>query len=159
MWPWVLTLSDVEDPWAGIPGGESFSFFVSEHGGKQVMFGIGRVIMMLDLRMNSYFGDKVVRTTEVVLAVDMLLRISQLAISNMHRISVSLRKRTLGIVICGNAGVDTSVMATVFKFHPFIDLQLIVFWDLFRLHGLAPQAGARLSFQASQFDRLSLCSK
>jgi hypothetical protein len=79
MWPWVLTLSDVEDPWAGIPDGEYFSFFVSEHGGKQVVFGIGGVIMMLDLRMNSYFGDKVIRATDVVLAVDMLLRISHSA--------------------------------------------------------------------------------
>jgi hypothetical protein len=41
MWPWVLTLNDVIDPWAGIAGGECFSFFESEHGGKQVMFGIG----------------------------------------------------------------------------------------------------------------------
>ena len=52
MWPWVLTLGDVEDSWARIPDGEYFSFFESEHGGKHVMFGIGGVIMMLDLRMN-----------------------------------------------------------------------------------------------------------
>ena len=81
MWPWVLTLGDVEDSWARIPDGEYFSFFESEHGGKQVMFGIGGVIMMLDLRMNGSVGDNLVRTLEVVLAVDMLLRKSKLATS------------------------------------------------------------------------------
>jgi hypothetical protein len=81
MWPWVLTLNDVVDPWTGIPDGEFFSLFESEHGGKQVMFGIGGVIMMLDLRMESYCGDNFIRTTEVVLAWDMLLRNSKLATS------------------------------------------------------------------------------
>ena len=70
----VLTLSDVVDPWAGIVEGDSVSFFEFEDGGKQVMFGIGAVIMMLDLRMNSSFGDKFVGLSEVVVAVDMLLR-------------------------------------------------------------------------------------
>jgi len=70
----ALTLSDVVDPWAGIVEGDSVSFFELEHGGKQVMFGIGAVIMMLDLRMNSSFGEKFVRLGEVVVAVDMLLR-------------------------------------------------------------------------------------
>ena len=46
----VLTLGDVVDPWAGILEGDRFPLFESEHGGKQVIFGIGRV--MLDLWMN-----------------------------------------------------------------------------------------------------------
>jgi hypothetical protein len=79
MWPWVLTLSDVVNPWAGILEGDYVSFFESEHGGKQVMFGIGTVITMLDLRMNSSFGENFVRTTEIVVAVDMLLKKSKLA--------------------------------------------------------------------------------
>ena len=79
MWPWVITLNDVQDPWAGILDGEYLSFFESEHGGKQVFFGIGRVIMVLNLWMNSSFGEKFTRMTEIVVAVDMLLRKSKSA--------------------------------------------------------------------------------
>jgi len=45
------------------------------------MFGIGGVIMMLDLRMNGCVGDNFVRLSEVVIAVDMLLRKSKLVTS------------------------------------------------------------------------------
>ena len=57
--------------------------------------------------------------------------------------SASLGKRTLGIVLCGNAGVvDASLMATISKYQTFIDNRFdgIVRWDLFRLHALAAQA-------------------
>ena len=77
----VLTLNDVVDPWAGIREGDSVSFFEFEDGGKQVMFGIGAMIMMLDLWMNSSIGEKFVRPSEVVVAVDMLLIKSELATS------------------------------------------------------------------------------
>jgi hypothetical protein len=70
----VLTLSDVVDPWSGILEGDYVSFFESEHEGKQVMFGIGGVIMMLDLRISGSVGDNFVRLSEVVIAVDMLLK-------------------------------------------------------------------------------------
>lgn len=73
----MLTFSDVVDPWARILEGSHFPFFESEHGGKQVIFGIGRA--MLDLWVNRSFGKKFVRTTEVVLAWDMLLKQSKLA--------------------------------------------------------------------------------
>ena len=66
----MLTLGDVEDPWARILGGKLFPFFESEHGRKQVMIGIGRV--MVDLWVNNCFGNKFVRTSEVVFARDML---------------------------------------------------------------------------------------
>jgi hypothetical protein len=88
------------------------------------MFGIGTVIMMLDLRMNSSFGDKFVRLSEVVVAVDMLLRKSKLVTSQcalMNTLLVS-EKRTLGIVLWGVVG---SGMATISKFHPFINLQQV----------------------------------
>jgi len=49
--------------------------------GKHVMFGIGGVIMMLDLRISGSGGDNFVRLSEVVIAVDMLLRKSKLATS------------------------------------------------------------------------------
>jgi len=106
-WSWVFTLSDVVYPLARILEGNYFPLLESEHGGKQVMFGIGRMIMMLDLRVNSPFGKKFVRTTEVVVAWDMLLResISQ----NVH---ASLRKHTLGIVFRELGVVDPSGMAT-----------------------------------------------
>jgi len=45
------------------------------------MFGIGGVIMMLDFRMNGSVGDNFVRLSEVVIAVDMLLRKSESATS------------------------------------------------------------------------------
>ena len=74
--PRIHTLGDVVDPWTRILEGNLFSLFESEHGGKQVMFGISRV--MLDLWVNSSFGEKFVRTSEVVLAWDMLLKKSRL---------------------------------------------------------------------------------
>ena len=105
MWPCVLTLKDVADPWAGILSGDFFSFIISEHSGEQVIFGIGGVIMMLDLRMNGSFGDNFLRTSEVVLAVDMLLRKSKSATSKLCiEYSANLRKRTLGIVFRGTLG-------------------------------------------------------
>src|SRR5258708_5480029 len=81
------------------------------------MFAIGAVIMMLDLRMNSSFGDKFVRLSEVVVTVDMLLRTSKLATSQCAlNILLVSEKRTLGIVLWGVVG---SGMATISKFHPF----------------------------------------
>jgi len=59
---------------ARILEGNYFPLLKSEHGGKQVMFGVGRMIMMLDLRVDGPFWKKFVRTTEVVLAMDMLLK-------------------------------------------------------------------------------------
>ena len=82
MWLRVLTLNDVVNPWAGILEGDYVSFFESEHGRKQVMFSIGTVIVMLDLGMNSSFGEKFMGTIEIVVAVDMLLRKSKLATSH-----------------------------------------------------------------------------
>ena len=99
-WPCVLTLSDVVDPWARILEGNDVPFFEGEHGGKQVMFGIRRVIMMLDLWMISSFGEKFRSTTQVVLAWDMLLKGIRIAnIATCIKYSASLRKRTLGIVL------------------------------------------------------------
>jgi hypothetical protein len=97
----VLTLSDVVDPWSGILEGDYVSFFESEHEGKQVMFGIGGVIMMLDLRISGSVGDNFVRLSEVVIAVDMLLKKkSKLATSQcaLNTLLVS-EKRTLGILL------------------------------------------------------------
>jgi len=90
------------------------------------MFGIGGVIMMLDFRMNGCVGDKFVRLGEVVIAVDVLLRIRISDIAMCIEYSASLGKRTLGIVLCGNAGVvDASVMATISKYQTFIDFKQV----------------------------------
>jgi len=71
------------------------------------MFGIGRMIMMLDLRVNITFRKEFVRTTEVVLAWDMLLK------NQYHKMCMLVSENTLWASYLGKWGwVDASGMAT-----------------------------------------------